>query len=55
MRRKLQATSQNKQSKLVSQQETEFNERVNQQVSLRLEVKEKEIARKYKLHSMKER
>lgn len=55
LKRKLQATSQTKKDKMVSQHENEFNVRVNQQVQAKLEVREKEIARKYKMQAAKEK
>ena len=55
LKRKLQASSQTKKDKMVSQQENEFNARVSQQVEAKVALKEKEIARRYKMIAAKER
>jgi len=55
LRRKLEAKTESKQNKLVSQQANEFDVRVKQQVQAQLELKEKEIARKHKLLAAKEK
>ena len=55
MRRRLQASSQNKKEKIISKQENEFNIRVEQAVAQRLELKEKEIARRVRMQATKEK